>query len=561
MTLTNPPGANGLIAALFSKLSLSGKFSVPIGILIFAIIIGFVLGFFVKLRTDAFLAEMSGLHQPRLEHATDARNSFATAKLHAIHFFLTPNATQRAADRHAFYAWLNATDDELKRFMDLGGAQFVVDAAGEVRRTLLSIRAIDPESVAASVDFGYSAGDLADLFISRTDLSPALESLLDVARDEMAAAQQRAEALRVTTVRFVGGLAVLALVASVLSMRWVVRTQLAAPLQRLHARMMDIAAEPVEHLAAHPGLTDHPSLTSPIPEIDRGDELGAVASAIDLLRQDKALAVLLTRRLQAARDELAEQAKMAALGTMVAGVAHEINTPIGICITGSSGVMEEIEDLLAAQSAGSLDPAELSEALQRINDYAVLMLANMRRAGALVASFKQISIDQTADAEREFELGSYVRQILETLGPELVKAKVATVIDCPSPIEITTRPSAIWQILSNLILNAAKHAFHDDGQGGPRRAPLVTVVLRREQGRIRIEVADNGAGIPEDERRHVFDPFFTTRRREGGSGLGLTIVYNLVTRSLNGSISCVSRPGSGARFVISFPENPNPAPL
>jgi signal transduction histidine kinase len=90
---------------------------------------------------------------------------------------------------------------------------------------------------------------------------------------------------------------------------------------------------------------------------------------------------------------------------------------------------------------------------------------------------------------------------------------------------------------------------------------LITVLLRREQGRIRIEVADNGAGIPEDVRRHVFDPFFTTRRHEGGSGLGLTIVYNLVTRSLNGSISCVSKLGSGSRFIVSFPENPNPAAL
>ena len=560
MTSIDPSGPQGIIAALFGKLSLRGKFSVPIAILIFAIIIGFSLGLFVKLRTDAFLAEMRGVHQPRLEHATEARNSFATAKLHAIHFFLAPNATQRDADRRAFYAGLDATDEELKKFMDLGGAQFVVDAAGEVRRTLLTIRAIDPESVAASVDFGYSAGDLADLFVSRTDLSPALETLLDGARDEMAAAQERAELLRVTTVRLVGGLALLALIASVISMRWVVRTQLAAPLQRLHGRMMDIAAEPVERLAAQPGWVDHPSITLPIPEIHRGDELGAMAAAVDLLRQDKALAVLLTRRLQAARDELAEQAKMAALGTMVAGVAHEINTPIGICVTGSSGVMEEIEDLLAAQKAGRLEPEELADALQRINDYAALMLANMRRAGALVASFKQISIDQTADVVREFELGSYARQIIETLGPELVKVKVATVVDCPSPIEITTRPSAIWQILSNLILNAAKHAFHGEEQGGRRRAPLITVTLRREQGRIRIEVSDNGSGIPEEVRRHVFDPFFTTRRREGGSGLGLTIVYNLVTRSLHGSISCVSRPGAGARFVISFPDSPNPAP-
>jgi signal transduction histidine kinase len=561
MNSMDPSRAPGLIAGLLDKLSLRGKFSVPIAILIFAIVIGFALGLFVKLRTDAFLAEMRGLHQPRLEHATDARNSFATAKLHAIHFFLTPNATQRAADRRAFQAGLDATDEELKQFIALGGAAFVVDAAAEVRRALMDIRAIDPESVAASADFGYNAGDLADLFISRTDLSPSLETLLDRARDDMAASQGRAELLRVATVRLVGVLAVLALVASVLSMRWVMRTQLAAPLQRLHARMTDIAAEPVERLAAQPEWVDHPSLTSPIPEINRSDELGAMAAAVDLLRQDKALAVLLMRKLQAARDELAEQAKMAALGTMVAGVAHEINTPIGICVTGSSGVMEEIEELLRAQHAGVLNAAEMEVSLRRIYDYATLMLANMRRAGVLVASFKQISIDQTADVGRAFELGAYVRQIVETLGPELSKVKVATVIDCPSPIELTTRPSAIWQILSNLILNAAKHAFHGDGLGGPRRAPLITVLLRREQGRIRIEVADNGAGIPEDVRRHVFDPFFTTRRHEGGSGLGLTIVYNLVTRSLNGSISCVSKLGSGSRFIVSFPENPNPAAL
>ncbi len=539
-----------------STLKLRGKFLLPIAILVIALFIGVAMGATVKRRTDRFLTEMRFVHLPRIELATEARNSFATAKLYAVHYFLAPSATQRELDRRALLQQLAATDDWLRKFIELGGGG-VAHVATEIRRAIAENRYADVESVTSAADSGYSAGDLADLYISRNDASPALELLVSNARAELAQAQDESDVMRSATVRIVVVLGLLSLLGSVLTMRWVLRTQLAAPLQRLHGRMMDIAALSVEDLAARSEGVDDSSLTAPIPELDRADELGAMASAVDMLRKDKALAVTLMRRLDGARIELAEQAKMASLGTIVAGVAHEINTPIGICVTGSSGIMEEIEELLSAQQSGTLDPEFLTEGMQRINDYAALVLANMTRAGALVASFKQIAVDQTADMVRRFELGAYARQIVETVGPELVKAKVAVVVDCPTPIEVTARPSAMWQILSNLILNATRHAFGAGDRLAVSSAPLVTITIRRKPGTITIEVADNGVGVTEEVRRHMFDPFFTTRRGDGGSGLGLTIAYNLVTRTLRGSIVCVSRPGAGARFIISIPETQN----
>ena len=540
----------GNLSARLSRLSLRSKFALPIGILVIAIIMGFGIGLFVKGRTDQFLDEMQALHLPRLELATEARNNFATAKLHAVQYFLDLSPAQKAIDLRALREGMDAVDEGIGKFIELGGARHVLEYAGEVRRTLIEARKIDP--VAGSTAAGASAGDLADIYFARADVSPALETLLARVREEMSLAREEAEVIRRRTVRSIGILGVLALAASLLTLSWLVRTQLAAPLQRLHARMIEIAARPVEALAAEPGQSDDPSLSAPVPDLDRGDELGAMASAVDLLRQDTALAVLLMRRLQTARQELVDQAKMVSLGATVAGVAHEINTPIGICVTGSSGMIEEIEDLIEAQKSGALSPAQLNGALRRLNDYAALVLSNMTRAGSLVGSFKQISVDQTADVVREFELGVYVRQILDTLGPELSKAKVTAEMDCPEPIQVAKRPSVIWQILSNLILNALRHAFPNGA--APKRPPEVRIALQRIPGQIRIDVADNGVGIPEEARGQIFDPFFTTRRREGGSGLGLAIVYNLVTRSLMGTIECVSMPGEGARFVIMIPD-------
>jgi len=541
-----------------ASVSLRGKFWLPILILVGAVAIGLGIGLYVKRTTDRYLFILHTVHLPRLELAARARHRLDTAKLHAVHFFLAKTPIERDQDRRNLNQQLAMADGYLRDLIALGGKSPVTDAAEEIRALLGDQRRANPENVGAEAGAGYGPGDLADLYVSRIAASLLLDRLVDRLNGQLMTAQEDLERLRGFMAPLVAGIGLLALVGSVATMRWRLRTQLAAPLQRLRARMIDIASEPVERLADRAEADPPPALTSPVPDLQRGDELGSMAAAVDLLRRDKVLAVTLMRRLAAARAELTEQAKMASLGAIVAGVAHEINTPIGVCVTGSSGIMDEIEQLLAAQATGTLDPGELASSLERINEYAALVLANMTRAGALVASFKQISVDQTADMVRVFELGDYARRIIDTLRPELTKAKIAVVVDCPTPIEITTRPSAIWQILSNLVLNAVRHAFSDPKVQRTGEPPLVTVTARRASGRIRLEVADNGVGVAEEVRRHIFDPFFTTRRGDGGSGLGLTIAYNLATRTLSGTIACESEPGRGARFIISFPEKPVP---
>jgi signal transduction histidine kinase len=265
----------------------------------------------------------------------------------------------------------------------------------------------------------------------------------------------------------------------------------------------------------------------------------AAYTAIALDNSDASL------QLKEAQQQLFQQESMASLGRLVAGVAHEINTPLGIGITAAShleGLFESIDDM-----HGDAAPPDLREALVGGRRCVELVLSNLGKADQLVKSFKQVAVDQSSEVRRRVGVRDYLDEVLMSLGPRLKKTPHRVEVDCPADLEVDTFPGALYQIVANLVLNSLTHAFDGDSEGCMR------IVVRRVGKSLEMTFADDGKGMTEDVRQKVFEPFFTTRRGSGGTGLGLHVVYNLVTQLLCGTIACKSSPGQGTQFTIRIP--------
>lgn len=252
--------------------------------------------------------------------------------------------------------------------------------------------------------------------------------------------------------------------------------------------------------------------------------------------------------LKLTQRQLVESEKMAALGGLVAGIAHEINTPLGIGVTAASHLEDETRQLMKLVDQGKMSRAALEQYQADALGSAQLILANLRRAGQLIKSFKQVAVDQSSEQAREIDLKSYLEEILVSLGPALKKTSHKVAIKCPDDLRLLTYPGAISQIVVNLVMNSLIHAFEgiEDGQ--------IRIECESYDEEWLLLYRDNGVGMSEDVRQRVFDPFFTTKRGQGGSGLGLHVVYNLVTQLLRGSLDCVSAPGKGVEFQIQMPK-------
>ncbi|MEI8395205.1 MAG: HAMP domain-containing sensor histidine kinase [Rhodospirillaceae bacterium] len=260
-------------------------------------------------------------------------------------------------------------------------------------------------------------------------------------------------------------------------------------------------------------------------------------------RAEKALEDLL-----GAQNRLVQSEKLASLGRLVAGVAHEINTPLGISITTASLFADWVESLAADFSAGRLRRSDMVSYIADVREGCTLLRMNLERAADLVKSFKQVAADQTSDSHRRFELSDLLSDIVISLGPVWRKAGHRVKIECPETIVLDGHPGVISQILTNLITNSVIHGF-EPGQKGTL---TVTAGLCAGEG-VELTYSDNGKGIPGELRDKVFDPFFTTKRNSGSTGLGMYIIYNLITGKLGGNISLNSEPGYGVRFVMRFP--------
>ncbi|SEH43828.1 ATP-binding protein [Magnetospirillum fulvum] len=266
------------------------------------------------------------------------------------------------------------------------------------------------------------------------------------------------------------------------------------------------------------------------------------------LRHAKTGAEKALQDLREAQHNLIQAEKMASLGGLVAGVAHEINTPVGIGLTGASTLAVETDRIRKLYQSDDMSQSDFEEYLDIANRSTRLLMSNMERAASLIQSFKQVAVDQVSDERRCFDLADYIDEVLTSLHPALRKSGIEIGVECPSGLEIDGFPGGLSQVLTNLVLNAINHGFE-----GGRHGKITITADQPDAASVRVRVGDDGKGIPSANLGRIFDPFFTTRRTAGGSGLGLHIVYNIVTGTLKGGIEVDSAEGVGTTFSIVFP--------
>ena len=244
---------------------------------------------------------------------------------------------------------------------------------------------------------------------------------------------------------------------------------------------------------------------------------------------------------------LIETERLAALGGLVAGVAHEINSPVGISLTVASTLAHRCANFADQIVSGPVRRSLLAEFADGCRDAANQLVANLQRAGELIQSFKQVAVDRSNADRRTFDLKHATEQIVASVRPGLPKSRDSLALEMPSDVTLDSYPGAYGQVLTNLIFNAVTHGF--TGPGGH----MLINARRLGMEQVEITFSDDGSGIPEEVQRHVFDPFFTTRRAQGSTGLGLYIVHNLVTQKLGGRITLVSALGKGTTICMTLP--------
>lgn len=252
-------------------------------------------------------------------------------------------------------------------------------------------------------------------------------------------------------------------------------------------------------------------------------------------------------KLSRTQKEMIHSAKMAALGDLVAGVAHEVNTPIGVSVTASSFLLERTRHLRGLYQQGEMKRSDLEKYLTVAEESASSVLTNLERAAELVQSFKKVAADQSSEEKRSFELKTYLEQILISLRPQFKRTPHTVGMTCPENILLNSYPGAIMQILTNLIMNSLIHGFADGRPGE------ISIHVESSGDMLELRYRDSGVGMDQEQRERIFDPFYTTTRGSGGTGLGMNIVYNLVTQTLGGTISLESSPGQGALFMLTLP--------
>ncbi len=269
------------------------------------------------------------------------------------------------------------------------------------------------------------------------------------------------------------------------------------------------------------------------------------SAALERANADLSAALDTLRRTQ---HELLAAEKMASLGSLVAGIAHELNTPIGNSLLASTALGDRVHAFDALVAGGNLRRSELQRYLEEVRLASELISGSLRKAADLISSFKQIAVDQTNDQRRQFDLATAVHDTVATYMPRLRRSNCAVRVDIADGIKLDSYPGGLYQILNNLFNNALAHAFEQRASG--------TVTIRAAAAAddmVELVFADDGAGMTEEVLRHVFDPFFTTKMGQGGTGLGMNIVYNIVTGVLGGRIAIDSAPDAGTTVRITIP--------
>ncbi|MBN2618891.1 MAG: HAMP domain-containing histidine kinase, partial [Spirochaetales bacterium] len=254
-----------------------------------------------------------------------------------------------------------------------------------------------------------------------------------------------------------------------------------------------------------------------------------------------------TKELEKSQKQLILLERMANLGGLVAGVSHEINTPLGIIVTSASFMNDEVRNLNKNFENGHLTKALFNDFCNNATESSSLILSNSRRASDLIKSFKKVAVDQASDDKRVFKIGLYTQEIYTSLYHKFKKTAIDVNIHYETDIDVNSYPGAYSQVITNLLMNSLFHGFPVTKEG------KIDIGIEHIDDNVKIIYTDNGEGISEEHLAKIFNPFFTTKRDEGGSGLGLNIVYNIVTQKLNGDVLCDSKKGEYTTFKITFP--------
>jgi signal transduction histidine kinase len=328
----------------------------------------------------------------------------------------------------------------------------------------------------------------------------------------------------------------------------VVAQSIGRPLKRLMGAMRAISLGGYDRPIVGTSARDEIGDMARIVEMFRENAIARNSAEADL-RAAKEHAERALAELRATQQNLIQAEKLAALGGLVAGIAHEVNNPVGISLTVASSFARRCERFATEMKTPPLRRSSLDDFVAKSQAAAEQLVANLQRAGELIQSFKQVAVDRSHAEQREFDLAEATDQIIASLRPVLKRMPLTLIVDVPRGISMNSYPGSYGQVLTNLFLNAVVHAY-PDGRSG------TLMVAAQEAGckDVEITVADDGAGMTDDVRMRAFDPFFTTRRNHGGTGLGLHVIFNIVTQSLGGRLAMDSAPGRGTTFRITIPK-------
>ncbi|WP_378953889.1 ATP-binding protein [Pelosinus sp. sgz500959] len=277
----------------------------------------------------------------------------------------------------------------------------------------------------------------------------------------------------------------------------------------------------------------------------RTQDLLAINQELQSVNQESAQNL---EQLKQAQTYLVESEKMASLGNLVAGIAHEINTPIGVSVTAVSHLQVITKEFNELYESGNLSRKGLTDYLAESDEAATIIFSNLERASQLIRSFKQVSVDQSNETMRIFNVKKYLGEVLLSLQPKLKRTHYKINVECDEELEIYSFPGAFAQIITNLIMNSLMHAYEPDDIG----EITIRIIIEKDET-VHLTYSDDGQGMEDIVLEKIFNPFFTTKRGMGGTGLGLSVLYNIVTQQFGGTIECVSELSKGTTFIIDFP--------
>lgn len=339
----------------------------------------------------------------------------------------------------------------------------------------------------------------------------------------------------------------------ILSTFFLVRYYLSRPLQQITSAMESVSNDKFRHdLVVLSGEFAEPSrifnqMARTI--ITQKTDLQEMLNSLDQkVKQRTSELDSKVTELTITRSELIASEKMASLGRLVAGFAHEVNTPIGVAVSAVSSLDENARTIKQLLTRDEVTEEELLAVIEPMTEASALIQSNLQRAAGLITSFKRTAIDQSVEHSHLFNVAEGIEDLIHSLHNQFKHTSIKIHVECEENLTLYSNQGVLDQLLTNLLLNSLVHGFHHGEDEG-----TIQIVARKLKENFYLEYSDDGKGIDTAHLDQIFEPFFTTSRQHGGSGLGLYICYNLVTTQLKGTIQCDNLSDQGTRFIIQFP--------